>query len=104
MATNTVKELIQDSLTMLMVYSPDVILTAEESNTALRTLNSLIESLANESFTINTVTKENFNLVGGQATYTFGTGGNLTARALSALKQSQPRSLVRLAISIFPLF
>jgi len=79
MATNSVKNLIEDALTQLMVYSPDVILTAEESNTALRTLNSLIESLANESFTINTVTKENFNLVGGQATYTFGTGGNFNS-------------------------
>lgn len=69
-----VKELIQDALTMLMVYSPDVILTAEESNTALRALNSLIESLANESFTINTVTQDDFNLVGGQASYTWGVG------------------------------
>jgi len=79
MATNSVKNLIEDALTQLMVYSPDVILTAEESNTALRALNSLIESLANESFTINTVTKENFTLVGGQATYTFGTGGNFNS-------------------------
>jgi len=79
MATKTVKQLIQASLTVLMVYSPDVILTAEESNTALDTLNELIESLANDSFTLYTVTKENFNLVGGQATYTFGTGGNFNS-------------------------
>lgn len=75
----TAKELIQDALTMLMVYSPDVILTAEESNTALRALNSLIESIANEPLTLNTVTKENFTLVGGQATYTWGTGGNFNS-------------------------
>jgi hypothetical protein len=68
----TVKELIQDALTMLMVYSPDIILTAEESNTALRALNSLIESLANESFTINAVTQDNFNMTGGKASYSWG--------------------------------
>jgi len=67
-----VKELIQDALTMLMVYSPDIVLTAEESNTALRALNSLIESMANESFTINSVTVDNFTLVGGKASYTWG--------------------------------
>lgn len=75
----TAKELIQDALTMLMVYSPDTILTAEESNTALRSLNSLIESIANDNLTINTVTKEDFTLVGGQATYTWGTGGNFNS-------------------------
>ena len=79
MATKTVKQLIQSSLTMLMVYSPDVILTAEEFNTSLDTLNELIESLANSPFTIYTVTKEDFTLVGGKATYTFGTGGNFNS-------------------------
>lgn len=75
----TAKNLIEDALTMLMVYSPDTILTAEESNTALRSLNALIESIANDNLTINTVTKESFNLVGGQATYTWGTGGNFNS-------------------------
>jgi len=75
----TCKQLIEDALTMLMVYSPDTILTAEESNTALRSLNGLIESIANDNLTLNAVTKEDFNLVGGQATYTWGTGGNFNS-------------------------
>jgi hypothetical protein len=75
----TVKNLIVDALTMLMVYSPDTILTAEENNTALRTLNSLIESMANDPLTINSITAETFNLVGGKKTYTFGTGGDFNS-------------------------
>lgn len=75
----SVRDLIQDALTQLMVYSPDTILTAEESNSALRALNGVIESIANEPVTINAVTKDDFNLVGGQATYTWGTGGNFNS-------------------------
>ena len=75
----TAKNLIVDALTMLMVYSPDTILTAEENNTALRTLNSLIESMANDPLTINSITAETFTLVGGQKTYTWGTGGNFNS-------------------------
>lgn len=75
----TARELIADALTMLMVYSPDIVLTAEENNQALRTLNMLIESLANEPITLNTVTKEDFTLTGGQGSYTFGTGGTLNS-------------------------
>ncbi len=80
----TVRDLIRDALTQLMVYSPDIILTAEEENTALRTLNGLIESVSNEPIALNSITKEDFNLVGGQQVYTWGTGGNFnSARPVS---------------------
>ena len=82
----TVKNLIVDALTMLMVYSPDIILTAEENNTALRTLNSIIESLSNDSLTINSVTSENFSLTGGKKTYTFGTGGDFNSPRPTTVK------------------
>jgi hypothetical protein len=82
----TVKELIQDSLTMLMVYSPDTVLTALESNTAIRALNGLIESLNNENLIINAVTKEDFTLVGGQDAYTWGTGGDFNSARPTVIK------------------
>jgi hypothetical protein len=66
--------LIKDALTMLMVYSPDINLTADEEQSALRALNMLIDSLANESLTINAVTKENFTLKGGQQAYIWESG------------------------------
>ena len=69
-----------------MVYSPDIILTAEENNTALRTLNSIIESLSNDSLTINSVTSENFSLTGGKKTYTFGTGGDFNSPRPTTVK------------------
>jgi len=83
---SSVRDLVQDALTMLMVYSPDIILTAEENNTALRTLNSIIESLSNDSLTINSVTSENFSLTGGKKTYTFGTGGDFNSPRPTTVK------------------
>jgi hypothetical protein len=56
------------------VYSPDIQLTGEESASALRALNALVDSLANENLTVNEVVVDNFNLVGGQRTYQWGIG------------------------------
>lgn len=67
--TVQISTLIKDALTMLMVYSPDINLTADEEQSALRALNALMDSLANENLTINAVIKENFTLIGGQQAY-----------------------------------
>jgi len=72
----TVQDIINDALTMLQVYSPDVSLTGNEEAQALRTLNGLVESLSNNNQMINVVTTEDFTLIARQGTYTWGAGGD----------------------------
>ena len=82
----TVQEIINDALTMLQVRSPDVNLTPDEETGALRALNGLIESLANEGLLIHSVTTDNFTLIGGTGTYTFGIGGTFNSAGPIAVK------------------
>lgn len=49
--------------------------SADEANDALDSLNALISSISNDALNIYARTWETFNLVGGTASYTIGTGG-----------------------------
>lgn len=77
MSTTTALDIINSSLRILQVASPDVVLTAAEANDALDALNLMLDSWSNESMMLHHVVKESFTLTPGQGAYTIGTGGNL---------------------------
>lgn len=75
MSTTTALDIINGALRLLQVKSPDVVLTAEEANDALDTLNLMLDSWANESLMLNHITSETFTLTTGLNPHTIGTGG-----------------------------
>lgn len=72
----TALDIINGSLRLLQVKSPDVVLQPEESNDALEALNMMVDSWSNESLMVYHMTKEPFTLTAAQASYTIGIGGN----------------------------
>lgn len=77
MSSTTALDIINNSLRVLQVASPDVVLTAAEASNALDTLNLMIDSWSNEPMMINHVVKDSLILTPGQAQYTIGTSGNI---------------------------
>lgn len=72
-------DLVSGSLRVLGVLATNEQPTAAEANNALQSLNDMIDSWSNERLTIYSIVREVFALVGGQQTYTFGSGGNFNS-------------------------
>lgn len=73
---STVRDLIYDALKKIHVVGVGQNLTAEQEQSALRSLNDMLSSWSVEGGLVYTQTKETFNLVSGQQTYTIGAGGD----------------------------
>jgi len=78
---------------MLMVYSPDINLTATEEEGALRSLNAIIESLANESLMMPAIVIDDYTLTGGKKAYTW-------EYALGDFNSVRPMSLKACTVAI----
>ena len=78
MSTTTALDIINSSLRLLQVASPDVVLTAAEANDALDALNLMLDGWSNESMMLHHIVQESFALTPGQAAYTIGQGGQLS--------------------------
>lgn len=72
----TVRDILTDALLELGVIDPSETISAGAAKTALRGLNRLVESWANEDLMIVTKDRLTFGLVGGQQSYTIGVGGD----------------------------
>jgi len=79
MSVTTAQDLIKGALKLLQVYSSDTVITADEANDGLDTLNLILETLSLESFIIPYEVKETFTLTPNQAIHTWGTGGNFNS-------------------------
>jgi hypothetical protein len=73
---STARDIIKGSLRLIGALATGETPPAEESNDALFALNGMLDSWSNENLIINAVTREEFTLVGGQAAYSFGPGGD----------------------------
>ncbi|MES2355609.1 MAG: hypothetical protein V4568_14665 [Pseudomonadota bacterium] len=72
-------DLLSGSLRLIGVLAANETPSSTEANNALESLNLMIDSWSNERLLINSIVREVFALVGGQQTYTFGTGGNFNS-------------------------
>jgi hypothetical protein len=80
----TGRDLITGSLRLIGAVAPGEGLDAAEAVDGLSALNSLIDSLSNESLLIYAVTREaSITLVAGTSGYTLGTSGDLANRPMS---------------------
>ncbi len=80
-AVTTAITLISDAFDILNVFQPGESIPDTDAQFGLRTLNRLIGSWAQQALTIPAQSREAFDLVADQETYTIGTGGNFnTAR------------------------
>lgn len=78
----TVRDMIRRSLVLIGVLADGETPSSEMLSDGFLSLKDLLGSWSNENLIINAKTKEEFNLVGGQQTYTMGQSGNFnTLRA-----------------------
>lgn len=70
-----VRDLLSDALIQAGILDPSESIVASQATYALRELNRLLSSWANEDLMIPTKDRLTFNLVGGQQSYTIGVGG-----------------------------
>lgn len=85
----TVRNIIKSTMRLLGVIAQGETPTADEYQDAVSALNGMIDSWSNQSLLINSKTREVFNLISGQSSYTVGTGGNFnTSRPVSILNAS----------------
>ena len=85
----TANDIIRGSLRLLGAISSGEDPSSAETSDGLSTLNELIESWSNESLMIFSDTEDLFDLVVGQQSYTWGSGGDFsTTRPLKILKVS----------------
>lgn len=75
----TVRDLINGSLRLIGVLAEGESPSAQAQNDALSALNDFMDSLSTQSLMIYAKTRESFDLVPSQQTYTFGTGGNFNS-------------------------
>ena len=71
---STVRDLIYDALKKIHVVGIGQTLTAEQEQSAFRSLNDLLASWSVEGGLVFTQTQETFPLVNGQQVYTIGVG------------------------------
>lgn len=71
-----VRDILTDALLEIQVLDPTEQIDGTAAATALRTLNRMVESWANEDLMIVTKDRLTFSLVGGQQAYTIGVGGD----------------------------
>lgn len=72
----TVRDLIKSALRQIGAIDPGENVEASEAADALATLNQMLEQWSTENLLVPLTVRERFDLVGGQSSYTMGTGGN----------------------------
>ena len=75
-ASTTAQTIINGALRLLQVASTDVVLTADEANDALESLNQMIDGWSNESLMLYHVQREQFTCIPSLNPHTIGNGGN----------------------------
>lgn len=79
--STTAQALIEDSMKRIGALASGEALPAAEAADAFRRLNELVDNWSTQRLTQRVIAREVFDLVGNQASYTIGTGGNFnTAR------------------------
>jgi hypothetical protein len=73
--TTHVRDLLTDALLELGVFDPSEAIDAGAANSALRELNRMVSSWANDDLMIYTVDRRTFAMVANQQDYTIGVGG-----------------------------
>lgn len=72
----TAQTIINGALRLLQVASTDVVLTADEANDALESLNQMIDGWSNESLMLYHVTREQFTCIPAHNPHTIGASGD----------------------------
>jgi hypothetical protein len=72
----TAQTIINGALRLLQVASTDVVLTADEANDALESLNQMIDGWSNESLMLYHVTREQFTCIPAHNPHTIGSSGD----------------------------
>lgn len=72
----TAQTIINGALRLLQVASTDVVLTADEANDALESLNQMIDGWSNESLMLYHVTREQFTCIPAHNPHTIGLSGD----------------------------
>jgi hypothetical protein len=75
----TVSDVINASLRKIGILASGEVPTANEQTDAFTALTNMLDSMSNERLVIYSILREAFNLIAGQQTYTFGTGGNFNS-------------------------
>jgi hypothetical protein len=80
----TVADIINAALRLLQVNNPDTALTNDEVHDGLEAINMMIDGWSNESLMLHHISKETFQTIAGQASYTIGYSAQFnTARPIS---------------------
>jgi len=101
----TAQDIINSALRKIGALATGESPTSAESNDALLTLNDLVDEWNNQRLTIYTVPRQVFNFVGGQGTYTMGTGGNFNVprpariERVSVISNANPQMPLELPIA-----
>lgn len=101
-------DLIKGAARILCPNGNDIVLTARQAKYGLETLNSLIDSISNNSKTQFSIKQEDFPIVAGTGTYTFGIGGSFDSErpikilAVKAVAGGTPPPLFTADFSINP--
>ncbi len=99
----TARDIVTAALRKIGVGFNGTSISASEMQDGLDCLNTLIESLANDSLMVYARTWETFNLVSGQVEYTMGTGGDFNTARPSFIVSSYIRDGVTdYPLSIIP--
>lgn len=73
----TVQDAIESAMRKLGVLASGESATPSELNDSMGTLQTMLRMWASQKILVHATTKESFNLVAGQASYTWGTDGNI---------------------------
>ena len=91
----TAQTIINGALRLLQVASTDVVLTADEANDALESLNQMIDGWSNESLMLYHVQLEQFTCVPGLNPHTIGLGGNFNTTVPAHIEAFKERTAVK---------
>ena len=99
MSTTSASHLIERAMVKARIIYPGETVPASKVSQVLAELNDLLESWAIEDIMILADVEESFSLVVGQASYTYGTGGNFNSARPNEIKD---QSFIRSGGSDFP--
>jgi len=103
----TALDLISSALRLINVAAAGETVSLDMANDGLQTLNDMIDSWNSQRLTIFTTTAGDFPLIGNQATYTVGTGGDINIPrppmidAMSAILLLNPAQPVEVPIALY---
>lgn len=103
----TVRQLLTDALTLAGIYQEGEVPSANDMNAAKRALVFLNDSWSNDDLLVYTTTEFVFPIIAGQATYSWGVGGDWASdrpmEIVSMKSRTNPGSLAQLDLPITPL-